>query len=346
MTDLATADGVRLSGLKVAHGDVVALRGVDLTVRRGELLVVVGPSGAGKSTLLRAVAGLENPCAGTVHFGDREVTRVRPGERQVAMVFQSYALFPHLDVAANIAFGLRARGVRSAEARRLAAAAATVVGCGHLLARRPAQLSGGERQRVALARALVREPKVLLLDEPMSQLDPQLRVSMRAELRALHDRVGGTTIHVTHDQAEAMALADRLAVLNDGVVVQVGTPTQVWGAPATDFVARFVGALPMNLFPADAPWRPAGVRPPTGGQWGVRAEAVGLAPAGADDDGQAEVVRVEPMGADLHVHLRVGGNPLVARAPAGTVDGLTGRVTLRVDPAAVHLFDADGRRLP
>ena len=231
------------------------LRGVDLTVGRGELLVVLGPSGAGKSTLLRVVAGLQPATAGRVVIAGRDVTRLRPGRRNVSMVFQSYALFPHLTVAENIAFGLIVRDTPTAVARERARQAAEAVGCGHLLDRRPGQLSGGERQRVALARALVREPDVFLLDEPLSNLDLELRVETRAELKALHERVGATMVHVTHDQTEAMVLGDRIAVLREGRIEQVGTPDEIWRRPATTFVARFVGSPAMNLLPADCPVR-------------------------------------------------------------------------------------------
>jgi ABC-type sugar transport system ATPase subunit len=201
--------GLRLEGVSAARGGREVLHGIDLTVARGELLVVLGPSGAGKSTLLRVVAGLEPATAGRVIIAGRDVTRLRPGRRNVSMVFQSYALFPHLTVAENIAFGPLVRDGGRRRARELAERAAATAGCGHLLDRRPDQLSGGERQRVALARALVREPDVFLLDEPLSNLDVELRAETRAELRALHVRVGATMVHVTHDQVEALVLGDR-----------------------------------------------------------------------------------------------------------------------------------------
>ncbi|HET9508035.1 MAG TPA: ABC transporter ATP-binding protein, partial [Gaiellaceae bacterium] len=233
--------GLALEGVTKRFGDVGALAGLDLDVRAGELLVVLGPSGCGKTTLLRLVAGLEEPTAGRILIGGRDVTAVRPGRRNVSMVFQSYALFPHLSVAENIGFGLLVRDVPKAEAARRVRAAAVSVGCEELLERRPHELSGGERQRVALARALVREPDVFLFDEPLSNLDADLRVQMRAELRLLHERVGGTTVHVTHDQVEALVLGDRVAVLRAGVLQQVGTPEEIWSRPANRFVARFVG---------------------------------------------------------------------------------------------------------
>ncbi|HEX5741766.1 MAG TPA: ABC transporter ATP-binding protein, partial [Pilimelia sp.] len=272
---------MHLSGVTVRHGSVTALDRVDLDARAGELLVLLGPSAAGKTTLLRAVAGLDRVSAGTVRLAGRDITALPPGRRDVSMVFQSYALFPHLDVARNIAFGLAVRGVDRRAARERAAEAAAVAGCAHLLDRRPGALSGGERQRVALARALVREPAVFLLDEPLSQLDAELRLSTRGELRALHDRVGATTLHVTHDQAEAMALGDRVAVLRAGRVEQVAGPRELWDRPATRFVARFVGSPPMNLLPAD---RVAGA-PPGAAEVGVRPEALRLTVCAADAAG-------------------------------------------------------------
>ena len=227
--------GLRLEGLTKRYGDVEALAPLDLEVGEGELLAVVGPSGCGKTTLLRLIAGLEEPTAGRVFLGERDVTGWRPGRRNVAMVFQSYALFPHLTVEQNIGFGLTVRDVPAAEAGRRVHAAAALVGCTELLARRPHELSGGERQRVALARALVREPALLLLDEPLSNLDTSMRVAVRAELKEIHRRVGATTIHVTHDQVEALVLGDRIAVLNAGVVQQVGAPDEVCGRAAEPF---------------------------------------------------------------------------------------------------------------
>jgi ABC-type sugar transport system ATPase subunit len=328
---------LRLEGVRVAHGAHEVLHGVDLAVARDELLVVLGPSGAGKSTLLRAVAGLTAVSAGRVAIGERDVTRLRPGQRNVAMVFQSYALFPHLTAAENIAFGLVVRDVPKAEATERARRAAQTVGCGHLLDRRPGQLSGGERQRVALARALVREPDVFLLDEPLSNLDAELRVEMRAELKALHGRVGGATLHVTHDQVEALVLGDRIAVLRDGRIEQVGTPEEIWHAPATTFVARFVGSPPMNLLPAVGPL--PGLAPP-GTLVGFRPGALRLGAEGAP----ARVERVEMVGEDAHVYLRLGDHSVVARVPSAERPAAETRVT--VEAADVHVFDAStGKRV-
>ncbi|MBQ1075812.1 ABC transporter ATP-binding protein [Micromonospora sp. C31] len=339
--------GLALAGVSAAYRGATVLHEVDLTVARGELLVVLGPSGAGKSTVLRVVAGLEPVTAGRVRIAGRDVTAERPGRRNVSMVFQSYALFPHLSVAENIAFGLEVRDTPRAAARERARAAAETVGCAGLLDRRPAQLSGGERQRVALARALVREPDVFLLDEPLSNLDQALRVQMRAELRALHDRLGATMVHVTHDQTEALVLADRIAVLRDGRIEQVGTPDEIWRTPATTFVARFVGSPAMNLLPADGPLRPDGAVVPganqDGTQIGFRPEAVAL---DAAEGAAATVERVEVVGEDAYAYLALdGGHRIVARVPAARRPGRGAAVRVGVRWADAHVFHAgSGRR--
>jgi ABC-type sugar transport system ATPase subunit len=343
----AMSDGLELRGVHATRGGREVLHGIDLAVARGELLVVLGPSGAGKSTLLRVVAGLEPTTGGRVLIAGRDVTRQRPGRRNVSMVFQSYALFPHLTVAQNIAFGPLVRDSGRAEARERACVAATAAGCAHLLDRRPDQLSGGERQRVALARALVREPDVFLLDEPLSNLDIELRAEMRGELRALHQRTGGTTVHVTHDQVEALVLGDRIAVLRDGRLEQVGTPDEIWHAPATTFVAGFVGSPRMNLLPGDGPLRP----PDAGGDAdrtvGFRAEGVRLGPP-ADPGGVRGVVeRVDTVGEDAFVYLLVGGHRVVARVAAAERPAAGDEVGVSVRWAASHTFDtATGRRVP
>jgi ABC-type sugar transport system ATPase subunit len=338
--------GLELRGVQVAYGETQVLRGIDLSVGRDELLVVLGPSGAGKSTLLRVVAGLEPAPAGTIVIAGRDVTRLRPGRRNVSMVFQSYALFPHLTVAENIAFGLIVRDTPKAVAVQRAHQAAETVGCGHLLSRRPGQLSGGERQRVALARALVREPDVFLLDEPLSNLDLETRVDTRAELKALHSRVRGTMVHVTHDQTEALVLGDRIAVLRSGLLEQVGTPDEIWRRPATAFVARFVGSPPMNLLPAGGPLRPvgtpAGVRLPADGQIGFRPEAVQL---GHDDGRPGTVERVDVLGEDAYAYVRTEGAVIAARVRAADRPRRGDEVRAAVDWRDTHVFDAGGRRL-
>jgi ABC-type sugar transport system ATPase subunit len=387
--------GLTLDGVSAAYGGTPVLRGIELTVARGELLVVLGPSGAGKSTVLRVVAGLEPVTAGRVHIAGRDVTTERPGRRNVSMVFQSYALFPHLSVADNIAFGLEVRDTPRSVARERARAAAESVGCAALLGRRPGQLSGGERQRVALARALVREPDVFLLDEPLSNLDLALRTEMRTELRALHDRLGATMVHVTHDQTEALVLADRIAVLRDGRIEQVGTPDEIWRTPASVFVARFVGSPAMNLLPALGSFAPSGSPPPglsgraaeltigfrpeavaLGGSRGAAAMVDPLDADGGGSGGAAAVVdpvevdgggsggaaavvdpvevdgggsggaaavvdRVEVVGEDAYAYLTLaGGQPIVARVPAGRRPDRGARVRVNVRWADVHLFHA------
>jgi len=337
--------GLELRNVRAARGGREVLHDIDLTVARGELLVVLGPSGAGKSTLLRVVAGLEPLIGGRVVIAGRDVTGLRPGRRNVSMVFQSYALFPHLTVAQNIAFGPLVRDTGRARAREQARRAAAAVGCAHLLDRRPDQLSGGERQRVALARALVREPDAFLLDEPLSNLDIEQRAETRAELKALHRRVGAATVHVTHDQVEALVLGDRIAVLRDGRLEQVGTPDEVWHAPATTFVARFVGSPRMNLLPGDGPLRPPDARPDAGRTLGFRAEAVSLDPDPAAGGVRGVVERVDVVGEDAHAYLRVGEHEVVARIPAADRRAVGEEVGVRVRWAAGYVFDAaTGRR--
>jgi multiple sugar transport system ATP-binding protein len=238
---------VETRGIKKYYGDVAAVNGVDLIIKEGEFLVLLGPSGCGKTTLLRMIAGLETPSAGDLLIGGEVVNDLPPRARKIAMVFQSYALYPHMTVFKNIAFPLKAHGLAKGAIREKVEWAASLFGIGHLLHRKPRQLSGGERQRVALARALVREPAAFLLDEPLSNLDAQLRASARDELQQFQRRIGTTTVYVTHDQVEAMGLGDRIAVMRAGIVRQIGTPHEIYHEPADTFVARFVGSPPMNL---------------------------------------------------------------------------------------------------
>jgi len=245
-------DGIRLEGVtKVFGADVTAVDDVSLDIADGEFMVLVGPSGCGKSTLLRLIAGLEAVSAGRVFIGSADVTDVRPQDRDLAMVFQNYALYPHMTVAQNLAFGLRLRRIPKAERARRALEVATKLGLEELLHRKPSELSGGQRQRVAMGRAMVREPKAFLMDEPLSNLDAKLRVTMRAELARLHERLGVTTVYVTHDQVEAMTLGHRVAVLRDGVLQQVDTPQRLFREPANLFVASFIGSPSMNLVEAE-----------------------------------------------------------------------------------------------
>jgi len=318
-------------------GDTTAVDALDLDVEDGELMVLVGPSGCGKSTALRMVAGLEQPTDGTILIGGRDVAGVSPGARDVAMVFQSYALYPHMTVRKNLAFPLRRRRMEKPEIERRVAAVAEMLELDELLHRKPAQLSGGQRQRVAMGRALIREPLAFLLDEPLSNLDAQLRSELRAELKRLHARLETTMIYVTHDQVEAMTLGDRIAVMNRGRLLQVGTPDEVYGRPRNVFVARFVGSPAMNLLPGTAVGQDAAVT------IGIRPEL--LRPAAELTDGLgvdvvAEVV--EPLGSDVFVHGRTdAGDEVVARL-AGKARVAPGeRVALAVPAADVHRFDAE-----
>ena len=352
--------GLVLDGVWKRYGDVVGLAGVDLTVAEGELLAVVGPSGCGKTTALRAVAGLERIDAGTIRIAGRDVTDVDAGDRNVAMVFQHHALFPHLTVAENIGFGLRARGTGAAETEAAVVEAAGIVGCAGLLHRRPDQISGGERQRVALARGLVRRPDVFLLDEPLSNLDAQLRLQMRRELRRLHDEVGGTMVYVTHDQVEALTLGDRVAVLSGGELQQVDTPDAVYRRPATRFVASFIGSPAMNLLPAQVadgiihagPLAfstsavPAGRSVVTGTalEVGIRPEHLRIAQSVTPDDDAGHfsgvVTSIEVAGSDAYLQVRTGEVELTVRCDAERRPTAGETVAVDADPARVHLFDA------
>jgi multiple sugar transport system ATP-binding protein len=333
-----------------------ALRDLTLEVRDGEFLVLLGPSGCGKTTALRCIAGLEEPTTGEILIGDRDVTHLPPGDRDVAMVFQNYALYPHLSVRENIAFPLDVRRVPGAERVRRVRAAAETLGLGELLDRRPGELSGGERQRVALGRAIVRQPQAFLFDEPLSNLDARLRVEMRAELLKLHRRLSATMIFVTHDQVEAMTMGQRIAVLHEGWLRQVGTPAEVYRAPADSFVAAFVGSPGMNVLAgAPEPDRkrvvacgslrirvPINMAAPV--QVGIRPEHVSLGPPG-EGVGDATVRMVEPLGNEALVHLEAGEVPIVAKVPG--IPGLAPgeRVGIQVDLVQVHLFDAGGARI-
>src|SRR6184192_2088105 len=303
---------VETRGIKKYYGDVVAVNGVDLLTKDGEFLVLLGPSGCGKSTLLRMIAGLEIPSAGELLINGEVVNDLPPRARKIAMVFQSYALYPHMSVFKNIAFPLKAQRVEKPAIPQKVEWAAALFGIGHLLHRKPRELSGGERQRVALARALVREPAVFLLDEPLSNLDAQLRTSARDELQHFQRRLGTTTIYVTHDQIEAMGLGDRIAVMQGGRVRQLGTPVEVYAEPADTFVASFLGSPPMNI--VEAPdclvgFRPEHFLPRDAYDGGASLVALGL-----------RVTRVEYLGADRLVYGvlegKFQGAKVLARLPS------------------------------
>jgi ABC-type sugar transport system ATPase subunit len=349
---------VELRGVRKRFGDVQVVHGVDLAIADGEFVVMVGPSGCGKSTLLRIVAGLEEASDGAVLIDGQVVNERDPKDRDVAMVFQDYALYPHMSVAENMGFSLRWRGVPKAEVARRVQAAAEVLDIAHLLARRPRELSGGQRQRVAMGRAIVRDPKVFLFDEPLSNLDAKLRVQMRTEIKRLRDRLRATTIYVTHDQVEAMTLADRILVMQAGLVQQLGTPEEIYDRPATTFVAAFMGAPAMNLLPGriepgrailpDGTALPLDRAAPEGAATiGLRPERlVWLAPGHggpAAIEGAAAVV--EPLGSETLVTLDIAGTELHARVPARSVRRAGEMVRLGLDPADIHLFSPEGARL-
>jgi multiple sugar transport system ATP-binding protein len=350
---------VTLRGLsKVFDGGVQALHHLDLEVRDGELLVLLGPSGSGKTTVLRCIAGLEEPTAGEVVIGERVVTHDSPAERDVAMVFQSHALYPHLTVRENIAFPLEMRGLAHAQAARRVLETATRLGLQSVLDRLPSQLSEGERQRAALGRAIVRGPQVFLLDEPLARLDAPLRIELRAEVLALHRALAATMIYVTHDQAEAMTMGQRIAVLHEGRLRQVGTPEEVYQRPADVHVARFFGTPGMNVLHGRGRAGDKGRVIEAGSlvipvelstyegelQLGIRPEYVGLC-AVDQGVGIVDVLVVEPLGSETLVHLNAGGQPLVARLP-GFADVRVGtRVGVKVDRRRLYLFDAAGAPL-
>jgi len=336
-----------VEGLARRFGAVEALRGIDLSVEPGELVAVLGASGSGKSTLLRAIAGLEPADAGRVAIDGHDQSGVAPARRGVAMVFQSFALFPHLSVERNIAFGLRARSEPAATVAERVRETAERLRLDGLLDRRPGELSGGERQRVALARALAARPRLLLLDEPLSNLDAQLRVSTRTEIRRVQEATGVTTLYVTHDQSEALALGHRVAVLQAGLVEQVGTPDEIWERPASTSIARFVGTPPMNLLDGPVPGLEieGEIGALDGGTTiGFRAEDATCAVA--DGAGSAIVFDLaERVGAERVWHLRAGGRTLAVRAPSGAEPPAAGTpVRVRVAADRVRLFDADGGR--
>jgi ABC-type sugar transport system ATPase subunit len=330
--------GIQLDGVsKTYPNGHVAVRPIDLTAAPGEFLVLVGPSGCGKSTLLRLIAGLETPSSGRIAIGGIDVTAWPAQARDLAMVFQSYALYPHMTVRDNLANGLKVRGVSRSDTAGRVARVAEALGITTLLARRPAQLSGGERQRVALGRAMVREPKAFLFDEPLSNLDPSLRAHARAELRQLHQRLGATMIHVTHDQEEAMTLSGRIAVMREGRIEQVAAPLEIYNSPVNTFVARFIGAPSMNLLAAPL----LGLNAPDGSIVGIRPHDVLLESSGPIE---AAVEMVEPRGHDYLVHLRLAAPnaaPLIASASSPPIDR---RVFLQFPRNRVHLFGPDGRR--
>ena len=348
---------VRFEKVSKQFGAHRALREIDLDIEPGECLVLLGPSGCGKTTLLRLLAGLEDLDAGRIVIGDRDVAQVRAADRDVAMVFQNYALYPHLTVFENVAFPLRARRVAPAEIDTRVRAALTRMELAALGARKPAQLSGGQQQRVALARALVRNPAVYLMDEPLSNLDAQLRLQTRTELRRLQQELRTTTVYVTHDQGEAMTLGDRIALLRDGAIEQIGPPLELYQRPATRFVATFLGSPPINLWkatPTTGGMSAVGVHFPWSGASGANAVEIGVRPEDvavhhADGPGsgrvQGTVSLTEPMGNETIVTLAAGGERVVARAVAGFSARPGAPVFFSVAKDKVHFFNTETGRL-
>ena len=353
---------VRFQGVHKIFGTETAVEDLNLDVEPGEFLVLVGPSGCGKTTTLRMLAGLERPSYGRIFIGDKLVNNISPRFRDIAMVFQSYALYPHMNVYDNLAFGMRARGAARPEVEKQVKDTADVLGLGHLLKRRPAELSGGQRQRVALGRALIRQPQAFLMDEPLSNLDAGLRVQMRAELSRLHRRFQVTTLYVTHDQVEAMTMGDRIAVMNGGRLQQVDTPETIYDNPANSFVAGFIGSPRMNFVPgrlssdggapavkflgASVPLDPkdfSGEATSGDVTVGIRPEDLMWRQA-AGADGRvvlpAEVDVVEPMGHEAYVTAVCAGETVIARFPPRSGVRTHERIELALNPARLHFFDA------
>ncbi|MFZ0838876.1 MAG: sn-glycerol-3-phosphate ABC transporter ATP-binding protein UgpC [Xanthobacteraceae bacterium] len=350
---------VAISDVRKAFGAVEVIHGVNVDIGDGEFVVLVGPSGCGKSTLLRMIAGLENITGGVIRIDNRVVNHVPPKERDVAMVFQNYALYPHMTVADNLGFSLKLRRAPRAEIKARVDRAAQILGLSALLDRYPRQLSGGQRQRVAMGRAIVRDPKVFLFDEPLSNLDAKLRVAMRTEIKELHQRLETTTVYVTHDQIEAMTMADKIVVMHDGRVEQIGAPLDLYDRPDNVFVAGFIGSPAMNFLHGSLRLNgtgefhgPKGVRlplaaAPSGSDgrpviYGVRPEHFAL----ADDGTEAEVHVVEPTGSELQVVAKLGGEEIIAVFRERHQFKPGQMIRLKPDARLVHLFDeATGERL-
>ncbi len=334
---------LELKGIEKFFASHRAIKGINLTIEQGEFVVFVGPSGCGKSTLLRLIAGLEPIDGGSLHLDGRDITDLPSAKRDLAMVFQSYALYPHMSVYDNMSFALKLAGVAPEVIREKVERAAKVLDLGAYLQRTPKALSGGQRQRVAIGRAIVRAPKVFLFDEPLSNLDAALRGQTRVEIAKLHRELGATTIYVTHDQVEAMTLADRVVVLRDGQIEQVGSPLALYDRPANQFVAQFIGTPQMNVLPADALPALAGWPVAAGGFIGLRPENVLLQPAGQGTV-QGRVELVEALGAETLVYVALAsGAQLVARQNTRTSLQAGQAVGLGLDADAAHLFDAGGK---
>jgi sn-glycerol 3-phosphate transport system ATP-binding protein len=338
---------LKLNGVgKTYAGGVSAVTGATFDIADGEFIVLVGPSGCGKSTMLRMIAGLEEITEGEVSIGGRVVNGLEPGERDIAMVFQNYALYPHMTVRGNMAYGLKNQGMPKPEIEKRIAEAARFLQLEPYLDRKPRALSGGQRQRVAMGRAIVREPSVFLFDEPLSNLDAKLRTQLRAELKDLHKRLDVTFVYVTHDQIEAMSLADRIVIMSEGKIEQIGTPMELYQNPASTFVAEFIGAPPMNVLPASgraarellaqAPHAPSEI-----GFVGVRPELLTVGDTGMT----AKVTLVEPLGAERLVHLTCGDDKMIMRGGQGQNFEAGTEIVLTSAPGDLRFFDQSGRRI-
>ena len=342
-----------IRNVRKSYGPVEILKGIDIEVENGEFLILVGPSGCGKSTLLSMIAGLDTPTSGSIHIADRDVTYALPKDRDIAMVFQSYALYPNMNVGQNIAFGLEMRNVPKAQRQEAIQRVSKMLQIEHLLDRKPGQLSGGQRQRVAMGRALARNPKLFLFDEPLSNLDAKLRVEMRAEIKLLHQRTKTTTVYVTHDQVEAMTLGDRIAVMRDGLVQQFGTPDDIYSRPATRFVAEFIGSPAMNIIDSqraanglsaqgvelllnDAQRGALQSTAGAGVSYGLRPESLSFA-----DQGLAGTISMlEPTGPETYAMVDTAVGKLTARVAGKVHQHVGDSVHLRWQPEDAHLFDA------
>ncbi|MEM6941285.1 MAG: sn-glycerol-3-phosphate ABC transporter ATP-binding protein UgpC [Pseudomonadota bacterium] len=335
---------INIWGINKFYGDVQALFDINLEIQDGEFVVFVGPSGCGKSTLLRTLAGLEGASSGSIEIDGRDVTFTEPADRDLSMVFQSYALYPHMTVRDNMNFGMKVNGFSGKLREERIAEAARILQLEEYLDRKPGQLSGGQRQRVAIGRAIVKNPKVFLFDEPLSNLDAKLRVQMRVELESLHKQLGATMIYVTHDQVEAMTMADKIVVLNQGRVEQVGSPLELYHQPNSRFVAEFIGSPAMNVFAADAGLQGLSLHP--------KAALVGCRPehfeVGAQGEGHADAtVRVkEELGGESLLYLSVsGGGDVVARVGGDDVTAVGAQISLRIPENRLHQFDAAGQAI-
>jgi ABC-type sugar transport system ATPase subunit len=339
---------VELQGIRKNFGTLSIIPALDLTIESGEFVALVGPSGCGKSTLLRMIAGLDDPSGGSIRIAGQTVNDISPKARGVAMVFQNYALYPHMTVRENLGFSLKMSKMDPREASQRIAEAADILGLGELLDRKPSQLSGGQKQRVAMGRAMVRQPKVLLFDEPLSNLDAQLRIKVRSEIAHLHRRIKSTVIYVTHDQVEAMTLADRIAILNKGNLEQYGSPLEVYHKPKTKFVASFIGTPPMNFIPTAKLSLKSFI--PKSEIAGFRPEITHFS-AGAVSDpsfsqiGRGTVTLVEPLGSTTYIHVKMGDTNIIGEMKSNPQFKIDQELGVWLNPKELFYFDSEGRQV-